>query len=226
MLAIFLMGFSSLNSAHVSYEKLWSSYTFNGRYKDILYSVEPQIRVVNLSGVYQQFLLNEGLGFGGIKNWQFWLGQTIINNYSANNISEDIIVGVSGEYRLWQQANYFQNKTFLGNFLFRNRLEERHAENFSTWSVRIRERLFWTIPLNQKYAVILSDEAFVNIKTTPWITANTFDQNRAWIGLQKQLNSSLNVSISYFNQYFTTPIPEINHGIFLNVAYTSANFFN
>lgn len=226
ILALILLASSSLNYANVSYEKLWGSYTFNGRYQDILYHVEPQIRLVNLSGVYQQFLLNEGLGFGGIKNWQFWLGQTITNNYSPNNITEDIVTGVTGEYRLWQQVNYFHNKTFLGNYLFRTRLEERHAENFKTWAVRARERVFWTIPLNQEYSIVISDEAFVNLKSTSWITAGRFDQNRAFLGLQKQLNKCLSVNISYLNQFITTPIPEINHGILLNVSYASLNFLN
>ena len=59
MLVLLLLGCSSLNYANISYDILWSSYTFNGRYKDILYTVEPQIRLIDLSGVYQQFLLNE-----------------------------------------------------------------------------------------------------------------------------------------------------------------------
>lgn len=226
ILVLLLLGCSSLNYANISYDILWSSYTFNGRYNDILYTVEPQIRFIDLSGVYQQFLLNEGLGFGGIQHWQFWLGQTITNNNSQNNIAEDFITGVTGEYRLWQQVNYFRNKTLVGDLLFRTRFEERNAENYSTWSVRGRERIFWTIPLIQEYAIILSDEALINLKRTSWITAGIFDQNRVFVGLQKQLSSSLSVNISYLNQYINTPIPEINHGLFLNVTYTSLNFFD
>ena len=225
-LVFLLLGCYTLTYASVSYDKLWGSYTFNGRYKDILYTVEPQIRLVNLGEGYQQFLLNEGIGFGGIQHWQLWLGQTIVNNYSPGNVTEDIVTGVIGEYRLWQQANYFRNKTFFGHFLFRTRLEERHAENYLTWSVRARERMFWTIPLTQEYAIVLSDEAFVNVKRTSWITAGAFDQNRVFIGLQRQISPSLNANISYLNQYITTSIPEINHGIFLNITYTSLNFFN
>ena len=80
--------------------------------------------------------------------------------------------------------------------------------------------------LIQEYAIILSDEALINLKRTSWITAGIFDQNRVFVGLQKQLSSSLSVNISYLNQYISTPIPEINHGLFLNITYTSLNFFD
>ena len=76
-LVFLLLGCYTLTYASVSYDKLWGSYTFNGRYKDILYTVEPQIRLVNLGEGYQQFLLNEGIGFGGIQHWQFGLDRPL-----------------------------------------------------------------------------------------------------------------------------------------------------
>jgi hypothetical protein len=211
---------------HISFYKLWGLYTYNGRYNDLLYLVEPQLRLVNRPGVYEQFLLNGGLGFWANHRIQLWAGQTIVNNLTSNNIAEDIRGNVSGEYRLWQQINYVNNDTILGKILFRNRLEERHPEILSSWSVRFRDRLYWSIPIAKNQSLFISDELFINLKRPFWISTQTFDQNRLFLGILQTLSPSLNFTISYLNQYINTRIPEVNHGIVINLIYTVPNFFS
>ncbi|NBX84571.1 MAG: DUF2490 domain-containing protein [Gammaproteobacteria bacterium] len=216
---ILLIGFSTFASAHISYFKTWTLYTFNGQYDKLLYSVEPQFRMVDQNSGYQQFLFNTGLGTWLDDKWQLWLGQTIVNNNSANNITDDITNTISGEYRLWQQINLVSNNTILGDFLFRTRLEERHPEFANNWSIRFRERMYWTISLTDRQSFVIGDEFFVNVKSAPWITTQTIDQNRVFLGIQQKSTPTLSINLSYLNQFLTTPIQEMNHGIFINLIY-------
>ncbi len=224
-LVTFLL-YASMGHAMLSFYKLWGLYTYNGRYNDLLYLVEPQIRLVNRDGVYQQLLINQGFGFWATKTLQLWAGQTIVNYLASNNVVDDIQIGVTGEYRLWQQINYVRSNTLLDNIMFRNRLEERHAESLSSWAVRFRDRLYWTIPIATNQSIYISDEFFINVNRPTWISSPTFDQNRLYLGILQSLTPSLNFTISYLNQYIPTRIREVNHGIVLNVTYTSSNYFS
>ena len=224
-LVTFLL-YASMGHAMLSYYKLWGLYTYNGRYNDLLYLVEPQIRTVNRDGVYQQLIINQGFGFWATKTLQLWAGQTIVNYLASNNVVDDIQIGVTGEYRLWQQINYVRSNTLLDNIMFRNRLEERHAESLSSWAVRFRDRLYWTIPIATNQSIYISDEFFINVNRPTWISSPTFDQNRLYLGILQSLTPSLNFTISYLNQYIPTRIREVNHGIVLNVTYTSSNYFS
>jgi hypothetical protein len=213
-----------MSLATTSFTKLWGLYTINGRYNNVLFLVEPQLRLVNREGVYEQLLINEGIGFWARNNLQLWLGQTIVNNNPSNDIAEDISNVITGEYRLWQQLSFF-DKNILGHFQFRNRLEERHPENSSIWSIRFRDRIYWTIPLAKNQSLYISDEFFINVKTTTWITTKTFDQNRLFLGIQQQVTPKLSFTISYLNQYLTRTPAEIDHGIVFNLIYTVPDYF-
>jgi hypothetical protein len=223
IISFFLIVSSSF--AVESFSKLWGLYTINGRYDKLIFVVEPQLRLVNRPGVYDELLINEGLGFWANKKIQVWAGQTIVNHYSSNDVVEDVSSNVTGEYRLWQQISLLDNNK-LGNFLLRNRLEERHAENIASWSVRYRDRLYWTIPLTQNQSLFISDEVFINAKKTSWIKTNTFDQNRLFLGIMQNLSPTLNFTISYLNQYINRAPVEVNHGIVINLIYTAPNYFD
>lgn len=216
---ILLISFSTIVTADTSFFKTWVLYTFNGKYDNLLYVVEPQFRMVNRNSGYQQFLFNTGIGAWVDDKWQLWIGQTIVNNDRANNVTDDIANIISGEYRLWQQINYVSNNTVLGDFLFRTRLEERYPEFENNWSIRFRERIYWTIPLTDRQSLVMSDELLINVKRAPWITTQTIDQNRVFLGVQQKLTPTLFINLSYLNQFLTTPNREMNHGIFVNLIY-------
>ncbi|HVT62902.1 MAG TPA: hypothetical protein VHD33_05380, partial [Legionellaceae bacterium] len=70
------------------FEKFWGLVTYTNHYQDVLFLVEPQIRLVNIGDGYEQFLLNTGAGKAFAPQLQLWVGQTI-SNFSPYNIEED-----------------------------------------------------------------------------------------------------------------------------------------
>lgn len=208
--------FSSLLYSKDSYDKLWELVTYTGQYKTFLYQVEPQIRLINRSDAYEQFLINLGGGRNVTPTLQFWLGQTFSNVASSNTVAEDVTRSSVNEYRNWQQL--FWTEIYHSNTIaLRSRLEERYSFENSPWAVRLRERGYWTIPFTTRQSLVLSDELFVNLKLVPWVTTKTIDQNRAFIGILQNVSPNASFSISYMNQYIFKNAPESNHAVVLNI---------
>ena len=192
--------------------------SYFGRYDQILYTIEPQVRFIDRAEKYEQSLFNAGIGTALAPQWQIWLGQTYINYAAQNDIAEDVENVVKNEYRVWEQLVW--HRPFNDELASRTRLEERHAVQSTEWAVRIRERGYWTIPLNETISFTLNDEIFLNLKSTPWIADSTFDQNRLYVGFYYKLTPNIGVNVSYLNQYIPrTPI-EVNNGLVVNlIAY-------
>jgi len=209
---IALPGFSK------NYNKLWGAASLFYQYKKILYTVEPQIRLVNRTGIYDQSLLNAGFGTTIRPHLQVWLGQTYANYSDINNVSEDVGNTVTNEYRIWEQLLW--RRPFSDVFSSRLRLEQRRAFEASDWAVRLRERAYWTIPLTEKISFALNDEIFLNLKSVRWVSTSTLDQNRLFIGVFYKFTPKIGLNISYMNQYIDRNPAEINNGLVLNlIAY-------
>ncbi|PJD92513.1 MAG: hypothetical protein CK424_05255 [Legionella sp.] len=203
---------SMVGQSTESFDKFWTLVTYNDKYKQFFYMIEPQIRLVDSPGVYEQFLLNMGGGVEVTPKLQAWFGQTIANYSPYNAVDEDVVAGDANEYRVWQQLIWQSDPVFI-----RSRLEERYSLNFAPWAVRLRERIYWTKKITERYSLVLSDEVFVNLKSVPWVTTSGLDQNRAYIGILYQLSPLTSISISYMNQYISTlPIHEDNNALVLN----------
>lgn len=199
-----------------SYEKLWELVTYSGEYKQFLYQIEPQIRLINRNDAYEQFLINVSGGVNVTPKLQLWLGQSYANTGTGNAVSEDIAPNSLNEYRNWQQ--FFWTNAYHANIIaLRSRLEERYSFENAPWAMRLRERGYWTIPFTERQSLVLSDELFLNLKLVPWITTKTLDQNRAYIGILENLTPDTSFVISYMNQYIFKRIPENNHAIVLNI---------
>lgn len=204
---------SSLIHSQNNFDKLWGLVSYTGQYHDYSYLIEPQLRLVNQQDGYEQFLVNAGGGTPVATNLQFWIGQTYTNFSPYNNMTEDVAANDLNEYRLWQQFLWTIPKASI---VLKSRLEERYSFENSPWAVRFRERGYWIKDINHGYSLLLSDEAFINLKVVSWVPTKTFDQNRAYIGILKKMTSSLSFSISYMNQLiFRSPL-ENNQGIVLN----------
>jgi len=202
----------------VSHTKLWGLASYFGQYKQLLYTVEPQIRWVDNANVYEQSLFNAGIGINMMPKLQIWLGQTYTNYANSNNVDEDVNKNVLNEQRIWQQIVW--QRPFSDELASRTRMEQRRAFQSPEWAVRLRERVYWTIPIYQTISFALSDEMFLNLKSVPWVSTSTFDQNRLFVGIYYNLTPEIGVNISYFNQYITRNPVEVNHGLVLNlVAY-------
>jgi len=201
-----------------SFTKLWGLASYFGKYEQLLYMVEPQIRLVDRAGTYEQSLLNAGIGTIIKPQLQIWLGQTYANYSDNNNVAEDVQNVVTNEYRIWEQLSW--RRPFSDGFASRIRLEQRRAFQSSEWAVRLRERAYWTIPLNERFSIALNDEIFLNLKSVPWVSTSTFDQNRLFVGIYYKLTPNIGLNVSYMNQYIAREPVEVNNGLMLNlIAY-------
>src|SRR3990167_2222136 len=205
--------------SHISYSngfsKLWGAATYFGHYNQLLYTLEPQIRLIDRPEKYDQSLLNSGIGTKIMSPFQIWLGQTYINYLGTNDIAEDVGRAVLNEYRIWEQIMW--HRPFSEELASRTRLEQRRAFQSAEWAVRFRERAYWTIPFNETLSFALSDEFFLNLKSVSWVTTSTLDQNRIFIGFFYKFTSNLGLNISYINQYINKRTKEYNNGIVLNL---------
>lgn len=116
---------------------------------------------------------------------------------------------ITNEERLYQQVILTQ-KIGLISIVNRLRNEERWQEQITAdtnthnkiFTDRIRYQLSTIIPLSKKTnlpSLVLSDELFVQMGKT--IVFNTFDQNRAFVGLREMLRKDLSVDIGYMLTY-------------------------
>lgn len=201
-----------------SFGKLWGLASYFSKYDKLLYTIEPQIRLIDRVGVYEQSLLNSGVGVKLTPTFQFWLGQTYTNYSNINNISEDVTKVTLNEYRIWEQIMWHQ--PFSDILASRFRVEQRRVFQSSEWSIRIRERAYLTIPLQNSLSFALSDEIFLNAKLAPWVSTSTLDQNRLFVGVFYNFTHNTGLNISYLNQTIARTPLEVNNGIVLNlVAY-------
>lgn len=200
------------------FTKFWGSASYFSQYEKLLYTIEPQIRLIDRTGTYEMSLLNAGLGTKLASQFNFWLGQTYINYSNTNNIAEDVSKETINEYRIWEQLMW--RRPFADIFASRFRVEQRRAFQSSEWSVRVRERAYLTIPLKDKFSFALSDEIFLNIKSAVWVSTSTFDQNRLFVGVFYNFTPNIGLNISYLNQFIPRTPAEVNNGLILNlVAY-------
>lgn len=201
-----------------SFTKFWGLASYFGQYDQLLYTVEPQIRLIDRAGTYEQSLFNGGVGAKITPQWQVWFGQTYTNYSDTNNIAEDVENVVLNEYRIWEQIMW--HRPFSDQFASRFRVEQRRAFQSSEWAVRFRERAYWTLPLNETLSFALNDEIFLNVKSVPWVATSVFDQNRLFVGLYYKFTTNIGLNISYLNQIIPRTPKEVNNGLVLNlIAY-------
>ena len=221
ILRLVIAGVLSLMSQLVfseSYTKLWGLASYFGKHDELLYAVEPQIRLVDSAGTYEQSLLNAGIGTTIKPQLQIWLGQTYTNYSDNNTVAEDVENVVINEYRVWEQIMW--RRPFSDEFASRLRVEQRRAFQTSEWAVRLRERSYWTIPVNETISFALNDEIFLNVKSVPWVATSTFDQNRVFVGIYYKFTPNMGLNVSYMNQYIARDPAEVNSGLVLNlIAY-------
>jgi hypothetical protein len=214
-ITVCLIWLITLPSYADSYSKLWGLVSYFSREGELLYAVEPQLRLVDKPGVYEQLLLNAAIGTAIKPEWQVWLGQTYSNYSQLNNIDEDVSNQVLDEYRVWEQLLW--HRPFWDKYASRLRLEQRRAFENPTWAVRLRERFYWTLPVHGALYFAINDELFVNLKTVSWVPTSTLDQNRFYIGGQYQLTPNMGLNMSYMNQYIAKTPAEVNNGLVINL---------
>ena len=216
-----LPGFSIRSAfAARSYTKYWSTASIIGSVsKDspFKYSLEPQIRLIDTPSVFEQFLLLAGAGYQFNPDLMFFIGPSWIYNKSpeTNTFSE--------EKRLWQQINWRALNNSILTLNSRTRLEERSQEDQSQIALRFRERLWLRVPFKnqEKYSFSCYDELFLNLNHPDWTSPHLFEQNRAFIGIGRQLFNSATLDIGYLNQFNHSFTNQTSNVVFLAFSMSS-----
>ncbi len=170
-----------------------------------------------------QLLLRTALGYKLNDNWSVWQGYAWVTSYYKANDQPDF----NGEHRIYQQLSYKDKFSFLESFPFvkilsRSRLEERWIEHVSDTAFRARTMLRVDIPLPMipSWSFVTFDEIFVNLNGVSGGPEGGFDQNRFFIGFNKEFMKQFNVDLGYQMQIINSRrdemVNQINNCIMLN----------
>lgn len=201
-----------------SLNKDWSVATIIGSFSNkssFKYYLEPQLRLIDDSSVFNQLLLLGGIGYQINDDLVLFLGPGwIISNTTEYNLTH--------EKRLWEQMNWRIKNSPNLIIHSRTRLEERKEATTSPVAVRFRERVWIKLPIKnwQQYSFSFYDEIFLNLNHPLWVSPHLFEQNRAFIGIATQLSKSTILDVGYLNQYIHSFKNELNNVLLLSFSVT------
>ena len=158
-----------------------------------------------------QLILRPAVGYKLNDHFSLWQGYAWVGNYQPS---------LQEENRLYQQLLYRRKFPFV-KILSRTRLEERFIENTDGTAVRARTMLRGDFPLPDapEWAIVVYDEIFLNVNTVGNGPASGFDQNRLFLGMNRQFTEHFNMDLGYQMQALNNNQPElinqINHTILL-----------
>ncbi|WP_133137136.1 DUF2490 domain-containing protein [Legionella rowbothamii] len=208
------MGVQTANSTRV-YSKDWAVVNIIGPVSEnssFKYYVEPQLRLIDNASVFNQFLFLGGLGYQFNPNLMFFVGPGWILTKTPANKTHT-------EHRWWQQLNWRIANDFNFSLNSRTRLEERRQSNQSQTAFRLRERLWLRIPFKWRdYSFSTFNEFFFNLNHPQWTSPYFFEQNRAFIGVAKQLSKSTIMDLGYLHQSIQSRTHETSNVILLSLT--------
>lgn len=199
-------------SAFASDSGIWNSALINITHGNIIYQIEPQLRITNYSHLFERAMGSLGLGYFYSPNTTTWVGATTIARSVAN--SNTII----NEQRLWQQIIHsitFSNATFME----RIRFEQRRVEGQKEINYRLRTRFIFNKTLTDSIFLSTYDELFVNFNQPQWVSTKTFDQNRIYIGINQNASPQVIVGMGYIYQLIFNSPSQHNHLLALNAQF-------
>jgi hypothetical protein len=179
--------------------QIWAPVTLQGSlpatHKRGLYFLEVQPRQGNLDGQQQSgtssmLLVRGALGYRINKYLSLWQG------YGWTPIFKP---DFRNESRLFQQV-LLESKIKKLQVFNRTRLEQRFIEfTDSGTSIRGRNLLKLVYPVGKsgKWGIVASDELFVNFNSVTNGPAAGYDQNRAFLGLQRKFNPHVIMEAGY-----------------------------
>lgn len=191
---------------------LWGNVTVNGKFsKDSpwVYWADLSLRAAQEFNLYTQshelinndrnmvlgaVVTHDAIGYKFNDNHLVHVGyafQHSVDPYSKVPINEN---------RAWEQYTY-STPTSIGNFSARSRLEQRTVNIGDDTGVRFRQQLKLSYPLDDKWALVASDEIFVNANTVDWGPVSGLDQNRVFVGVGYKFDKIWRTEIGYMNQY-------------------------
>ncbi|MGQ3887746.1 DUF2490 domain-containing protein [Legionella sp. CNM-1927-20] len=192
-------------TAQTEVAKIWNTVTINIKHNNYRFYLEPQLRIQDAPNKLDQALNNVGLGYLVRPTLALWIGTTSL---IIGSLSDEI--PNRREFRVWQQM-VLSDKIQQSDLQWRTRLEERKREQFSDLNYRLRTRLTIEQPFYKSLSWVWFDEFFINLNRPTWITSNTIDQNRFFIGVDHKASKTLTVGLGYLNQYIFTKPPLVGH---------------
>lgn len=186
--------------------------------------VNPRFADLDDGGQIDQLLLRPALGYQLAENLSIWQGYAWVGNFNQRHTPPQS--PFFEENRIYQQINY-TSKFESFRTLTRFRLEERWIEHADGTAVRFRAMLrgAYPLPMAPQWAFVAYDEIFVNLNTVGTTQgkgpAAGFDQNRAFVGINRTFSKYFNMDFGYQNQLLNSrSIPnlanQMNHVILLN----------
>lgn len=171
-----------------------------------------------------QLILRTAVGYKLDDRWSIWQGYAWNTVYYYKGSDQP---DFNGEQRIYQQLSYKDKYSFLESFPFvkilsRTRLEERWIQHVSDTALRARTMLRVDVPLpmNPSWGFVTFDEIFVDLNGVSGGPQGGFDQNRFFIGFNKEFMKQFNMDLGYqmqiTNSHNDELINHINHCILLN----------
>ncbi len=166
------------------------------KFTSLRYWLEGQGRFGEDTSRLSQSMVRPALGLAIHESASVWLGYAWIftdRPFTGHRFDEN---------RIWQQFLWTQ-RTAIGTFTSRTRLEQRFAETGSDVGWRFRQFVKLSVPLNfaPDFSLVGWDEVFVRINKADWSGGDGFDQNRLFVGLGYNFNKETRTEVGYMNQY-------------------------
>jgi hypothetical protein len=135
-----------------------------------------------------QLILRPAVGYKLNDHFTLWQGYAWVGNYQPSFREEN---------RVYQQLLYRRKFPFV-KVLRRTRLEERFIDNADGTAVRARTMLRGDFPLPDapEWAIVIYEEIFVNVNAVGNGHDSGFDQNRLFLGMNRQFTEHFNVDRS------------------------------
>jgi Protein of unknown function (DUF2490) len=177
-------------------EQIWTTASATVKISDNWrLSQEIVLRMSNARNGLYEVESNTLLGFKLNKVMTIWAGYTHDPQYSNEHFSVM-------EHRAREQVT-FDNFTKLGpgKLSARMRAEQRWRDGKDGTGWRLRPYVKWSVPLNKKMSLNLSNETFVNLNTTSFQARTGIDRMRNLISVSGPLLKNLNGEAGYMNQH-------------------------
>lgn len=197
--------------------------------------LDAQVRRDNMGMNQQQYLVQPGVNYQLNERVSLGAGYGYMRTYPYGEFPLPLALP---EHRVWEQAS-IATPCFGHRFTHRFRLEQRHlgtprtpivgAPQFGGYRYenRFRYRLLTTFPLpfgkDSGCYLKASDEIFINFGGA--VAKNTFDQNRAYLALGRNLRKDMKVELGFMEQtlqHRNGRVIENNHTLMLSVFFQPA----
>lgn len=219
LLIFFFLIWASNSNATESYGKLWGSATITGPFfpdSNFRYYLQPDVRFINDPYVFNQLLLQPGLGYQFNPRLVFYGGIGWIVDKNPQGIT-------SHEDRLWEQLNWLMANTNTFDINIRTRFEENKNLDQSQIAYRFRERIWLRIPFKSSptHSFSCFDEIFLNLNHPQWVSPYFFAQNRAFVGIGTQFSKTTILDVGYLNQYIHNRQNQLNNVLLFTLTITN-----